>query len=282
MSLPPDCDVFRVPVGPGAVHVERYGYGGPPVVLVHGFGTSAFLWRHVAPALAVQGLTAYALDLLGYGASDRPADADYGIRAQADYLDRAMTALQLPPVCLAGMDLGAIVALRLAGDRPERVARLVLVGPPPLEDIVGPGIRDLQRDSARHALRLARGLFGAAALLSPFLAGSVEDPRHMPPVLIGRYLAPFVGREGASHLLALAGAVREEDADDLAVDTVAAPATLLRGTRDRWCTKVVAEAYAELLPSARYEPVDAVGRLLPEEAPEVVAHRLAAVATGMA
>ena len=33
--------------------LERYGYGGAPVVLVHGFGTSTFLWRHVAPHVVV-------------------------------------------------------------------------------------------------------------------------------------------------------------------------------------------------------------------------------------
>ena len=75
------------------MHVERFGFGGTPVVLLHGFGTSAFLWRHVAPMLAVRQMTAYAVDLFGYGESDRPFDADFGVRAQADYLDRALTAV---------------------------------------------------------------------------------------------------------------------------------------------------------------------------------------------
>jgi len=58
VSVPSDPDIFRVPVGPGAMHVERFGFGGTPVVLLHGFGTSAFLWRHVAPMLAVRQMTA--------------------------------------------------------------------------------------------------------------------------------------------------------------------------------------------------------------------------------
>ena len=74
-------DVLRAPAGPGAVHVERYGHGGTPIVLLHGFGTCTFLWRYVAPLLAEAGHTAYAIDLVGYGESDRPPDADLGIAA---------------------------------------------------------------------------------------------------------------------------------------------------------------------------------------------------------
>ena len=64
-------DVLRVPVGPGAMHVERFGHGGTAVILIHGFGTSSFLWRNVAPSITDAGHTAYASDLFGHGESDR-------------------------------------------------------------------------------------------------------------------------------------------------------------------------------------------------------------------
>lgn len=271
MSVPSDPDIFRVPVGPGAMHVERFGYGGTPVVLLHGFGTSAFLWRHVGPMLAVRQCTAFAIDLFGYGESDRPIDADFGVRAQADFLDRALTALQLPTVVVVGMDIGGAVALRLAVDRPERVSKLVLLGTPPLAEIPGAAIRELQRETARYALRLSRGLFGASSLLTPFLEEAVAFPDHMPPALVGRYLAPYLGREGANHLLALAGALEEDDLEDLDVSEVRQPTLVVRGTRDRWCTKAAAEAYADGVPSARYQHVEEVGRLVPEEAPAELA-----------
>src|ERR1041385_2049740 len=90
-----DADLLRIPVGPGSMHVERYGHGGSPILLVHGFGTCAFLWREVGPVLASANRTAFAIDLFGYGESDRPFDAQFGIAAQSDYLDRALTALRL-------------------------------------------------------------------------------------------------------------------------------------------------------------------------------------------
>src|SRR6059058_3982895 len=111
------------------MHVERYGHGGAPIVLLHGFGTSSFLWRNIGPEIALANRTAFAIDMFGYGESDRPFDAPFGISAQSDYLDRALTALRLPKATIVGVDLGAAVAIHLAATRPDRVERLVLVNP---------------------------------------------------------------------------------------------------------------------------------------------------------
>lgn len=278
MLLPPDADVLRVPLGQGtSLHASRYGYGGEPIVLLHGFGTCSFLWRHVGPLLAVQGFRVYALDMFGYGESDRPFDGDFGLEAQARYLDAAMTALLLPSATIVGQDLGALVALRLAYDRPERVKRLGMVGPPPLNDLAGPEIRELQRDTARYALRLSRGLFGAESLLRPFLEDGVSDPSHMPWKLLGRYLAPYLGADGANHLLALAGALKEEDFEDIDLTKVRHRALVVRGTRDRWCARGIAEAYATAIPRGFYRAVDEVGHLVPEEDPGTLAQLVAAL-----
>ena len=176
-----------------------------------------------------------------------------------------MTALQLQRATVVGMDVGALVALRLASDRPERIFRLILVGPPPLHDLAGPEIRELQRDTAKYALRLSRGLFGAESLLRPFLEGSVSRPERMPGKLMGRYLAPYLGADGANHLLALAGALREEEFAELDLKRIRHRTLVVRGTRDRWCTRAIAESYAEEMPRAIYQHVDEVGHLVPEE-----------------
>lgn len=253
------------------MHVERYGYGGEPIVLVHGFGTTSFMWRAVGPMLAVRGMTAFAVDLFGYGESDRPFEADFGFEAQASYLDSAMTALQLSRANIVGVDIGAVVALRLSLDRPERVTRMALIGMPPLDDLPGAEIRELQRDTARYALRLSRGLFGVSALLTPFLEGSVASASAMPPALIGRYLAPYLGREGANHLLALAGMLDATEMEDADPKDVRHETMVVRGERDGWCTREWAEDFAAKLQSARFEQLDGMGRLVAEEGASEVA-----------
>ena len=273
--FPIDADLLRIPVGPGAIHVERYGHGGAPVVLIHGFGTCSFLWRNVAPLLAVTQHTAYAVDLLGYGESDRPFDADFGLAAQADYLERALTALRVARAALVGVDIGAAIALRLAAVRPERVARLVLVNPVAFDEVPANDIRGLQRNTARFALRVSRGLFGAAPLLTPVLSGSVANPDRMPPTLLGRYLAPFVGQEGVTHLLALARSVRDIDLDDLDLTQVRADTMIVRGEKDAWVGPGVAQRLSSEIPDCRVVSMPDAGRLIPEEAPEELADLIA-------
>ena len=157
------------------MHAERVGRGGHPVVLLHGFGTCSFLWRALAPRLADHGYTVIALDLLGHGESDRPLDMSFGLEAQAEYIERALTALRLPAVSLIGQDIGGVVALLLAAQRSRRVLQLAIINPPDLDDLPGPEIRSLQRTSARAALS-ANSLFGALTLLEPHLRASVAEP----------------------------------------------------------------------------------------------------------
>src|SRR5450756_1645730 len=155
-------DVLRAPVGPGAMHVERYGHGGTAVILLHGFGTCNFLWRAIAPEITAAGHTAYSVDLLGHGESDRPFDADFGIAAQAEYLDAAMTALRVARAVLVGVDIGGDVALRLAATRPERVEKIVLINTPAFDELPAKDITQMQRSTARFAFRTTRGILGAA------------------------------------------------------------------------------------------------------------------------
>ena len=257
------------------MHVERYGHGGAPVVLIHGFGTCSFLWRNVAPALALTQHTAYAVDLLGYGESDRPFDADFGLAAQADYLERALTALRVARAALVGVDIGAVIALRLAAMRPERVARLVLINPVGAEDIPE-DIRVMQRNTARFALRVSRGLFGAWSLLAPILSESVSNAERMPPVLIGRYLAPFVGHEGVTHLLALARAVRPADLEDVDLAQVRAHTMIVRGEKDAWVESDVSRKLSEAIADSRLVTLPEAARLVPEEAPDDLATLISA------
>ena len=261
-------DILRVPVGPGAVHVERYGHGGTAVILVHGFGTSSFLWRGIAPAISAAGHTAYAIDMFGYGESDRPFDAAFGIAAQAEYLDAAMTALRVARAIIVGIDIGGDVAIRLAATRPERVEKLILINTPAFDDLPARDITQMQRRTAKFAFRLTRGVLGAAPLLEGVLKGSVANAEHMPMKLVARYLAPFVGRDGVNHLLALAASITPADLDETDLNAIHAPTLVIWGEEDRWTDPKLPERLINAIPDSRLVRLAGVARLLPEENPE--------------
>jgi pimeloyl-ACP methyl ester carboxylesterase len=269
-----DADLLRVPVGPGSLHVERYGLGGQAVLLVHGFGTDSFLWRHVGPQIALANLTAFAVDLFGYGASDRPLDADYGIGAQAEYLDRALTALRMARATVVGLDLGGAVALRFAAVHPERVEKLILVNPIAFDSIPADDTRSLQKNTARNAFRITRGVMGAAPLLRDLLRSSVSDPAKMPERLVARYVAPYVGREGVDHLLRVARSVGGSDMDEIDLRGLPHPTLIVWGDRDPWVTSEIGDRLANTIGGSKLVHLPGTGRLVPEEAPEMFSNLL--------
>lgn len=256
------------------MHVERYGHGGAPILLVHGFGTCSFLWRDIGPTLAMANRTAFAVDLFGYGESDRPFDAQFGIAAQSDYLDRALTALRLSKATVVGIDLGAAVAMHLAYNRPDRVERLVLVNPIAFDDVPAEDVKTMQRNTGRFAFQISRGVLGAAPLMRELLERSVADPEHMPDPLLARYLAPYVGQEGLNHLLALARSVDDEDMVEVELNQLDCPTLIVWGDQDPFVSPKLGDRLADTIPGSRLVRLPGTGRLVPEEAPETLTNMI--------
>jgi pimeloyl-ACP methyl ester carboxylesterase len=269
-----DADLLRIPVGPGSMHVERYGHGGAPILLIHGFGTCSFLWRDVGPALALANRTAFAVDLFGYGESDRPFDAQFGIEAQSEYLDRALTALRLSKATIVGIDLGGAIAMHLAYTRPERVERLVLINAIAMDDVPADDIKTMQRNTGRYVLRVSRGVLGAAPLMRELLERSVSKPENMPESLVARYLAPYVGQDGLNHLLALARSVDEDDMADIELGQIDCPTMIVWGDRDPFVSPKLGDRLADTIPGSRIVRLPGTGRLVPEEAPDTLANMI--------
>lgn len=254
--------------------MARYGHGGPAVLLVHGFGTCSFVWRNVGPAIALANCTAFAVDLFGYGESDRPFDADYGIAAQAEYLDRALTALRVAKAVVVGLDLGGAVALRLAAAQPDRVEKLILVNPIAMDEIPAEDVKTLQKNTARYAFRISRGTMGAAPLLRELLRKSVSDPARMPEALVARYMAPYVGREGVDHLLRIARYVDKDDMEEINLRALPHPTLVVWGDRDPWTSSKVGDQLADTIGGSRLVHLPTAGRLVPEDAPEMLSSML--------
>lgn len=110
------------------VHYQEAGASSaPPVLLIHGFTASNFVWSDVLLPIAESGFHVIAPDLIGFGFSEKPKDYDYTIDSQARMIMRLMDRLGIPRAILVGSSYGGAVAAICALDYPERVERLVLV-----------------------------------------------------------------------------------------------------------------------------------------------------------
>jgi pimeloyl-ACP methyl ester carboxylesterase len=96
---------------------------GPPILLLHGVGTSAREWSWVLPGLARNHLV-YAIDLPGYGGSVEPPD--YAPAFTANFISSFLDAVGVERVAVIGNSFGGLTAMHLALSEPERVSALVL------------------------------------------------------------------------------------------------------------------------------------------------------------
>lgn len=117
----------------GVVHVAEAkpdaspSEGPVPVLLLHQSPRSVDEYREVVPLLGASRRT-LAMDTLGFGASDPPAE--HTIEAYADGVVALLDALDLTTVDLVGHHTGGVVALEVAAREPQRVRRLVLSSTP--------------------------------------------------------------------------------------------------------------------------------------------------------
>jgi len=117
------------------IHVAEEGPAdGQPVLFVHGFPEGWFTWRAEMRALAAAGFRAIALDLRGYGESDKPRGKEhYAASRVADDVAAVARSLDRGAIPIVGHDWGGPIVYRVAMDHPEVVARLVVInGPHPL------------------------------------------------------------------------------------------------------------------------------------------------------
>jgi pimeloyl-ACP methyl ester carboxylesterase len=99
---------------------------GKPLVLIHGFGASIGHWRHNIPVLAAGGYRVFALDLLGFGGSDKPI-LDYSLELWQELLVDFCKEHVGEPTVFVGNSIGALLSLMMVVNRPELSAGGILI-----------------------------------------------------------------------------------------------------------------------------------------------------------
>jgi len=105
--------------------------GGLPLVMLHGGGPGASAWSNFGRALPhfAASFRTLLVDQPGFGGSDKPPVVGNYYRHSADYVVKLLDELHIDRVHLLGNSLGGGTAMRLALEHPDRVGRLVLMGP---------------------------------------------------------------------------------------------------------------------------------------------------------
>jgi pimeloyl-ACP methyl ester carboxylesterase len=217
----------------------------------------------------------FAPDLPGFGDSD-PLPAGWGFAECSAFLDPVLDALDLKRASLAGLSMGAGIALGFALEAPERVEKLALIDSACLDDAIPsgrstwffvhtPGLNAI----GWHLLRSNRHVIRSALL---------RHMRHRPEMVTPQLVDDLMrlARKHRAGAAVLEWQRREITWNGLRTNYVnrlpeiATPTLILHGDDDRLLPVSIAERAHRLIPNSRLEIIPNCGHLAPLEQPEAV------------
>jgi pimeloyl-ACP methyl ester carboxylesterase len=159
---------------------------GPPVLLLHGWPTSSFLWREVMGPIG-HANRVIALDLPGFGASDKPVGIRYSFDFFARVLDLFLAQLGIQQLGLAVHDLGGPVGLHWALDRHGRLTKLAL-----LNTLVYPEFSEAVKEFVRAcATPELRDKLTSPSGLESIMRDGLVDPTKLSAEVLAAVQEPF-------------------------------------------------------------------------------------------
>ncbi len=241
---------------------------GQPVVLIHGFPTSSYTWRHVIPRLSKQ-YAVYAPDLPGYGKSDLGPQADRGIAAQSYYINEWMESVGLTNAILVGQGTGGGVALQIAVRHPDKVAGLILINPACYDSY-----------PSSYAKLLAEpgwGPFvGAGAArrrgFKSMLSQGVYHQKLLSEGVVDNYYAPWNSETGRRNLIRAATDLKAKDMMEISDSfaTLRFPTLVVAGLFDPFQPINYSKRLAASIPGGQFIQIPKCGHFASEDEPEKI------------
>jgi len=228
---------------------------GPAVVLIHGFGGHTYSYRSLIPDLA-RDHRVVALDLLGFGYSERIPGADHSHEAQARRVVRLMDSLGVEAASLVGHSMGGEIAMRVAASYPQRVDRLVLAA-----SVSGDRIRTLPPTPLmRPFLPALSRIFGKRMLRRSF-----HDQSKATEEVWQAYHRPATIRGSTDGLYSIMKDTRREP--PVRYSEITAPVLLMFAEHERIIPGWMSRRLRERFPSAEHVVINDAGHVLLEERP---------------
>lgn len=288
-----------VQVGDLNIHYLIAGEGAP-LVLVHGWPTSSYLWRNVIPLLAKQ-RKVIALDLPGYGRSDKPLDVTYNHNYHAKILGDFIDSLGIKKTALAVHDVGGPIGLLWAIRNQERLERLMILDTIFYPDGCGRLFYSSNISFPKRYLTTLFYLISPSPFLlklillsvhtrglrkfvfSPFgiariLKMGIHNKEKVPKELISAYQSPFNVEQGRQILAKAWLDLRNEELKEIIpkLSTLKVPVLILYGENDIVLPTLAAEMrrLKNDLPDAQIVSIPNCGHYLQEDQPEAVARHM--------
>ena len=239
----------------------------PAVLLIHGFGNSLQSFRELAPRLA-DCCHVIAIDMPGYGLSDKPVDFDYHNGPQAKVLIAAAKKIGLQRVIYVGHSLGGAVALQAAVLDPN-ARGLVLLNP----GIIRTGVPKIVQITLPPLPRMSAKMFASRDFRGNFLKQSYVDPSIVTEKVIDDVM---LGARTEGYMAGMTSLMKQyREGEEIALaPRVEVPTLIPWGDRDKNKPLSEADALQAMIPGSRLVHFANAGHYVHEEAAEGVAQAI--------
>lgn len=255
----------------GIIRWAKHGAGADPMVLVHGTAYSSFLWRDIAPALALA-RPVYVFDHLGYGQSEQRDGQDLTLAAQARRFVQLLEHWDISEPSVVAHDIGGAVVLRALLLERAEYRDLTLIDAVSGGNWEG-GLFQLIRTHPEVFEQLPVYAY-EALVVSHFRNAAHLGLRQE---VLQAFLAPWRGREGQAAYYRQYRQLSEVDTEpyEAKLGEIAVPVKLLWGREDRILPPQHGTWLHDRIPHAELHWIDDAGHLLQEDAPaQLVSHLL--------
>jgi len=255
--------------------------GQRPLILLHGFGASIGHWRHNLAQLS-QGQTVYALDLLGFGASQK-APVNYDVSLWVAQVYEFWRTFIRSPVVLIGNSIGSLICLAAAAAHPDMVSGIVMISLPDpamraeaVPQWVQPAIAALENFFASPPiLRAIFYLVRRPAVIRRWVAFAYHNPDAVTDELVEILSLPARDRGSARAFCALFKSVGSSDFGPgvkTLLPTLQIPILLIWGLQDRMIPPRFAQPrqYLSYNPLLKLVELENAGHCPHDECPERV------------
>ena len=248
--------------------VERGDSAGLPVLFVHGWGCSVYIFRRNMPALADAGFRTIAVDLKGHGLSDKPfAAAEYTIDSLVEHLHDILNALELKQPALVGHSLGGSLIYHFASRYPARVQCLGLLAPVGLR---GVPLMWFYRAATPKIFAPVFGQIRPRRIVKLALWRVYGHRGHFTKRDVEEFLAPSQFPEFALAVRELLHSYDWNAADHRPLKILDLPAVGVWGSLDHLMPDDGMGVYLPILPRIVLQAITGAGHIIPEETPDEV------------
>lgn len=239
-----------------------------PILLIHGLPDACDSWNAIAAILG-HSRPVYAVDLAGYGYSERPETYDVSLLAQAKYLADFLDKLGLKRVVLVGHDIGGGIAQIIAARNPQRIDRLVLINS--VIDDYWPVLET--RLLCVPLLGLMSMTLMERLMWKYIITKGFFNRKMVTDALIHRYRHWYQGSLGRRRLIRNARALKSADLTLLSDSIRILPiqTLILWGREDRYLDAEPAKKLCREMTHCRFVYIDDAGHYLLDEQPQRIA-----------